>query len=47
MSLREWLDSRWLIEHATSPAEVADLLDVVRRDVADAAIESLRRSGHD
>lgn len=41
MSLRDWLANRWLVEHTTSPAEIADLLDVVRRDLADAAIESL------
>lgn len=41
MSLRDWLANRWLVEHTTSPAEVADLLDVVRRDLADAAIEGL------
>jgi hypothetical protein len=27
MSLRDWLANRWLVEHTTSPAEVADLLD--------------------
>ncbi len=41
MSLRDWLANRWLVEHTTSPAEIADLLEVVRRDLADAAIESL------
>ena len=41
MSLRDWLADRWLVQHTTSPAEVADLLDVVRRDLADAGIVDL------
>ena len=28
MSLRDWLANRWLVEHTTSPAEIADLLEV-------------------
>ena len=27
MSLRDLLANRWLVEHITSPAEIADLLD--------------------
>jgi hypothetical protein len=41
MSLRDWLANRWLVEHTTSPAEIADLMEVVRRDLEDAAIERL------
>jgi hypothetical protein len=41
MSLRQWLDNRWLVEHTTSAAEIADLLDVVDRDLEDAGIERL------
>ena len=41
MSLETWLSNRWLTEHRTSREEVADLLAVVDRDIADAAIERL------
>ncbi|MCU0620527.1 MAG: hypothetical protein MUC69_03365 [Gemmatimonadales bacterium] len=41
MSLRSWLDSHWLVEHTTSAREVADLLEVVDRDLADASIDGL------
>jgi hypothetical protein len=41
MSLDTWLRNRWLVEHQTSPEEVADLLAVVNRDIDDAAIERL------
>lgn len=41
MSLKIWLENRWVVEHETSPAEVADLLEVVGRDLADAAIDGL------
>lgn len=33
MSLRDWLKNGWLIEHQTSPREIADLLSVVNRDL--------------
>ena len=33
MSLRDWLKNGWLIEHQTSPQEIADLLSVVDRDL--------------
>jgi hypothetical protein len=35
VSLRDWLNNGWLIEHKTSPAEIADLLGVIDRDLAD------------
>lgn len=41
MSLPRWLDNRWLVEHTTSAAEIAALLEVVDRDLEDAAIERL------
>jgi hypothetical protein len=36
MSLRDWADSRWLRPHATSRDEIAGLLGIVERDLADA-----------
>jgi hypothetical protein len=35
VSLRDWLENAWLIEHETSPAEIADLLAVADRDLED------------
>ena len=35
MSLKDWLKNGWLVEHKTSPAEIADLLGVIGRDLAD------------
>jgi HEPN domain-containing protein len=34
VSLQDWLKSRWLIEHQTSPQEIADLLGMADRDLA-------------
>lgn len=34
MSLQDWLKSRWLIEHKTSRQEIADLLGMADRDLA-------------
>ncbi len=31
--MRDWLKNAWLIEHQTSPREIADLLSVVDRDL--------------
>ena len=36
MSLRDWAESGWLRPHATSRDEVAGLLGIVERDIADA-----------
>jgi type III restriction enzyme len=41
MSLSDWLASRWLVVHESSPEEIRDLLEVVDRDLADAALEGL------
>ena len=35
MNLRDWLENGWLIDHETSPAEIADLLAVTDRDLGD------------
>jgi hypothetical protein len=39
--LSDWLASRWLVVHESSPEEIRDLLEVVDRDLADAALEGL------
>jgi hypothetical protein len=36
MSLEDWANNRWLRPHKTSPKEIADLLGIVERDLADA-----------
>ena len=41
MSLRNWLDNRWLVEHKPSPEEVADPLSVVERDLQDAVVDRI------
>ena len=41
MSLKDWLKNGWLVEHKTSPAEIADLLGVIGRDLADCETSGL------
>jgi len=41
VSLRDWLRNSWLTEHATSPEEIAALLALVDRDLANAQISGL------
>ena len=41
MSLLDWRKNGWLIEHKTSPQEIAELLAVVRRDLADSQTPGL------
>lgn len=41
MSLRDWLKSSWLVEHKTSPEEIAGLLAIVERDLANAKVAGL------
>jgi hypothetical protein len=36
MTLQQWADNGWLEPHVTSPEEVANLLAIVDRDLADA-----------
>jgi hypothetical protein len=35
MSLTNWRDNGWLVEHKTSPQEISDLLNVADSDLAD------------
>jgi len=37
VSLSDWARSGWLVEHRTSPQEIADLLGVADRDLRDCA----------
>lgn len=39
MSLSDWERNGWLTPHRTSPREIADLLAVIERDLADSAAE--------
>ncbi len=41
MSLNEWLKNGLLIEHKTSPDEIADLFRIVDRDLKDCEVASL------
>lgn len=45
MTLRDWLANRWISAHRTSPREIAALLAVVDRNLADAALEGLSPDG--
>ncbi|MEW6660232.1 MAG: hypothetical protein AB1424_16420 [Thermodesulfobacteriota bacterium] len=37
MTLQQWADNGWLETHVTSPEEIANLLAIADRDLADAA----------
>lgn len=41
MSLKDWRERGWLIEHATSPEEISDLLNVIERDIRDCRVRGL------
>lgn len=41
MSLSDWVSSGWLVEHRTSPQEIADLLGVADRDLHDCTLKAL------
>ena len=41
MSLRDWLRNSWLVEHETSPEEIAGLLAIAERDLANAELAGL------
>jgi hypothetical protein len=41
MSLQDWLNNGWLIEHQASGEEIGDLLGVVDRDLADSQTPGL------
>lgn len=39
--MRDWLRNSWLVEHKTSPEEIAGLLAIVERDLANAIVAGL------
>jgi len=41
MSLQDWLNNRWLVEHESSRREIADLLGVIDRDMGDCRTSGL------
>jgi hypothetical protein len=41
VSLQDWLESRWLIEHQTSRQEILDLLGMADRDLAQCRMPDL------
>jgi hypothetical protein len=41
VSLRDWVTNHWLVAHEASAQEIGDLLAVVDRDLADAAVPRL------
>lgn len=41
MSLSNWAGNGWLVQHRTSPKEIADLLGLADRDLHDCAAEGL------
>ena len=41
MTLKSWLENRWLVAHEPSAEEIGDLLGVVDRDLRDAGIRGL------
>jgi hypothetical protein len=41
VSLEDWLRNGWLVEHKTSSSEIADLLVIADRDLADCAAKGL------
>ena len=41
MSLQKWVRNGWLKPHRTSKAEIADLLGVAERDLADCLVGRL------
>jgi hypothetical protein len=40
--LTDWVRNGWLVEHRTSPQEIADLLGVADRDLRDGVVKDLR-----
>ena len=41
MSLQDWQNNGWLRPHQTTPAQIADLMAIVDRDLADAQTDRL------
>ena len=41
MSLRDWLNNKWITPHSTSPQEIGDLLRIADRDIIQSQIQGL------
>lgn len=41
MSLQNWLDNKWIRKHQTSPQEIGNLLEIVKRDIKDAGFREV------
>lgn len=41
VSLKNWAQSGWLVEHASSPEEMRELMGIARRDLKDCQTEGL------
>jgi hypothetical protein len=41
MSLEDWMRNGWLVQHKSSPAEIAELLEIADRDLADCRVQGL------
>lgn len=41
MSLHDWLRNSWVVTHEATPEEIAALLEIVKRDLENAAIAGL------
>ncbi|MBW1878095.1 MAG: hypothetical protein JRJ84_07025 [Deltaproteobacteria bacterium] len=41
MTLRQWLDNKWLTAHRSNPREIRSMLEIVDRDIRDASNEDL------
>ena len=41
MTLRQWLDNKWLLKHQTSSGEIRYLLEIINRDIADSGNRDL------
>jgi len=41
MSLKDWLLNGWLVEHKTSPQEIAELIAIADRDLIDCQLPGL------
>ena len=45
MTLSDWLNNDWIVKHEPSKREIADLLGVADRDLADAQVPGLSADG--
>ncbi|MHC4715195.1 MAG: hypothetical protein ACYTAN_18315, partial [Planctomycetota bacterium] len=45
MTLSDWLANGWLVEHETNGDEIAEVLSIADRDLADSAVEGLSTDG--